>query len=232
MPIPADVQSPVRGGTTPDFGLLLADEVNSREELSWVTASTSLMVPLLFIISVCKEKSRRTGKTNSVGEDDDESEEAVKKGRRRNDLMVYVNDLDGKSAMPPFNRKDLDGEEVGDFLSSLMDQELNTEICDQSEDEIGRHLCQFFKLCSDGNSNQVLEEISKMPNVSIGSCNVQEESSEMCGEVSSMAEDVSGLQLNEDGCEEPPRELSELEKQQLQDEADGWTVKRKGNKKR
>ncbi|XP_066989029.1 pre-rRNA-processing protein TSR2 homolog [Macrobrachium rosenbergii] len=131
-----------------------------------------------------------------------------------------------------YENEDLDGEEVGDFLSTLMDQELNTEICDQSEDEIGHHLCQFFKLCSDGNSNQVLEEISKIPSVSIGSCSVQEESSEMCGEVSSVAEDVSGLQLNEEGCEEPPRELTELEKQQLQDEADGWTVIRKGNKKR
>ncbi|XP_068208591.1 pre-rRNA-processing protein TSR2 homolog [Palaemon carinicauda] len=131
-----------------------------------------------------------------------------------------------------YENEDLDGEEVGDFLVTLMDQELNTEVCDQSEDEIGQHLCQFFKLCSDGNSNQVLEEISRIPSVSLGSFNIQEESAEVCGDVSGMEADVSGLQLNDGNCEEPERELTELEKQQLQDEAEGWTVIRKGNKNR
>ncbi|KAK7063282.1 rRNA accumulation-related protein [Halocaridina rubra] len=139
-----------------------------------------------------------------------------------------------------YENDDLDPDEVADFLSTVMDQELNTHVEDQSDCELGQLLCRFFKLCASGQESQVLDEISKMPKITLGSCNIQEDS---CKENDSAAYSVeagfSSLHLNGESSntyesmhEEPARELTDLEKQQQQDEADGWTVIRKGNRKR
>ena len=46
--------------------------------------------------------------------------------------------------------------------------------------QLGAHLCRCFRLCVAGNSNQVLDEISKMPNTTLSGYTVEEDSSKTC----------------------------------------------------
>ncbi|KAG7172665.1 pre-rRNA-processing protein TSR2 homolog [Homarus americanus] len=140
-----------------------------------------------------------------------------------------------------YENDDLEPEEVGDYLATIMDQELNTLVEDDSDVEVGKCLCHLYQLCVAGKDAQVMEELSKMPKCDLSLCSIREEPD---GESEDdtpqlVAAHMSELQLNDTDnptanslSSQPPREITELEKQQHQDEGDGWTVIRKGNKKR
>ncbi|XP_053643592.1 pre-rRNA-processing protein TSR2 homolog [Cherax quadricarinatus] len=138
--------------------------------------------------------------------------------------------------------EDLEPEDVADYLATIMDQELNILVEDDSDMEIGSCLCHLYQLCVAGKDAQVMDELSLMPKCDLSLCRVQEqpeggESEDNAPQL--VAAHLSGMQLHDtsnaadNSCtSEPLRELTELEQQQLHDEEDGWTVIRRGNKKR
>lgn len=136
--------------------------------------------------------------------------------------------------------EDLEPEEVADYLATIMDQELNTLIEDDSDIAVGKCLCHLYQLCEAGKDAQVMEELSKMPKYDLSACRIQENLSEENEDDSPqlVAAHMSGLHLSEKDNPtsnsikiQPSSALTEQEKLQHQDEEDGWTVVRKGNKK-
>ncbi|XP_045591838.1 pre-rRNA-processing protein TSR2 homolog [Procambarus clarkii] len=139
-----------------------------------------------------------------------------------------------------YDNEDLEPEEVADYLATIMDQELNTLVDDESDVEIGKCLCHLYQLCVAGNDAQVMDELSKMPKCDLSLCRIQEQPDVENEDNAPLlvAAHMSGLQLNEgdklsaNTCNgQTPKELTDLERQHLEDEKDGWTVIRKGNKR-
>ncbi|XP_042865934.1 pre-rRNA-processing protein TSR2 homolog isoform X2 [Penaeus japonicus] len=136
-----------------------------------------------------------------------------------------------------YKNEDLDPDEVADFISTIMDTEFNTLVEDDSDLEVATTLCRFYRMSEAGEKDKIQEELEKMPKYNLDSCMIQDTENETEDDAHEMVTDqLTELQLHENGgdsgssqCE---RELTELEKQQAQDEADGWTVQRKGRKRR
>ncbi|XP_063608312.1 pre-rRNA-processing protein TSR2 homolog [Penaeus indicus] len=138
-----------------------------------------------------------------------------------------------------YKNEDLDPDEVADFIATIMDSEFNTLVEDDSDLEVATVLCRFYRLNEAGEKEKIQEELEKMPKYNLDSCVVQDTENETEDDAHEMVtEQLTELQLHENGGNigddsgQGERELTELEKQQLQDEADGWTVQRKGRKRR
>nr|XP_027219228.1 pre-rRNA-processing protein TSR2 homolog [Penaeus vannamei] len=138
-----------------------------------------------------------------------------------------------------YKNEDLDPDEVADFIATIMDSEFNTLVEDDSDLEVATVLCRFYRLSEAGEKDKIQEELEKMPKYNLDSCVVQDTENETEDDTHEMMTDqLTELQLHENGGDcggdngQGERELTELEKQQLQDEADGWTVQRKGRKRR
>ncbi|KAG0720758.1 Pre-rRNA-processing protein TSR2 [Chionoecetes opilio] len=124
-----------------------------------------------------------------------------------------------------YDNEDLEAEEVGDYLATIMDQELNTMVEDESDEQIGRCLCDYYRLCVAGRDAQVLEELAKIPTGPKVPCRVQDLTEE--GEEQSdsqppqLVERLGDLQL----AEAPPTAApAPRTAEQLREEAEGWTM--------
>ena len=53
--------------------------------------------------------------------------------------------------------------EVADLLGDMMDDEFNTVCEDDSTDEVGTLLWEFYKICTTGDNDSIEEEIAKLP---------------------------------------------------------------------
>ncbi|XP_063848270.1 pre-rRNA-processing protein TSR2 homolog isoform X2 [Scylla paramamosain] len=119
--------------------------------------------------------------------------------------------------------EDLEAEEVADYLATIMDQELNTMVEDESDLEVGQCLCRFYRLCMEGSDAQVLDDLSKIPTGSKLSFRVQDlcEEEEESDKPPQLVDRLGALQL----AEAPPRpEPEPRTAEQLRDEAEGWTM--------
>ncbi|XP_045112086.1 pre-rRNA-processing protein TSR2 homolog isoform X2 [Portunus trituberculatus] len=121
-----------------------------------------------------------------------------------------------------YDNEDLEAEEVADYLATIMDQELNTMVEDESDVEVGQCLCRFYRLCVEGSDAQVLDDLSKIP-VGMPSFRVQDlcEEEEESDKPPQLVDRLGALQL----AEAPPRpEPEPRTAEQLRDEAEGWTM--------
>lgn len=57
---------------------------------------------------------------------------------------------------------DLDGEEVAEFLGTMMNQELDTIVDDHSLEELGEALAHHFKLAASGKETELQDLFSKL----------------------------------------------------------------------
>ncbi|KAK8403554.1 hypothetical protein O3P69_000541 [Scylla paramamosain] len=122
-----------------------------------------------------------------------------------------------------YDNEDLEAEEVADYLATIMDQELNTMVEDESDLEVGQCLCRFYRLCMEGSDAQVLDDLSKIPTGSKLSFRVQDlcEEEEESDKPPQLVDRLGALQL----AEAPPRpEPEPRTAEQLRDEAEGWTM--------
>merc|ERR1711874_181840 len=140
-----------------------------------------------------------------------------------------------------FYDNDTDAEEIAEYLATILDQELNTIVDDESDLQIGEFLCRMYQMCLAGKDSDVKEELMKMPKPDLSNCRLQDDTTSDREEENEcpnlVSEQMKTLQLSDNSsgsslltAPEAERELTEEEKQQLQDEADGWTVIKKTNK--
>merc|ERR1712029_83405 len=139
-----------------------------------------------------------------------------------------------------YDNEDIDAEEIAEDLATILDQELNTIVDDESDLQIGEFLCRMYQMCLAGKDSDVKEELMKMPKPDLSNCRLQDDTSDREEEnecPNLVSEQMKTLQLSDSSsgsslltAPEAERELTEEEKQQLQDEADGWTVIKKTNK--
>lgn len=65
--------------------------------------------------------------------------------------------------MCSFITAEADWDEVADLLGDMMDDEFNTICEDDSTDEVGSLLWEFYKHCCSGDKELVEQELAKLP---------------------------------------------------------------------
>jgi pre-rRNA-processing protein TSR2 len=77
-------------------------------------------------------------------------------------LVAQVTDL--------FCKRDIEAEEIADFLIEFMDSQFQTICEDNSPDEVANVLWQFYQHCKSGNDHLVSLELSKLPKCDMWLC--------------------------------------------------------------
>ncbi|XP_050688046.1 pre-rRNA-processing protein TSR2 homolog [Eriocheir sinensis] len=148
-----------------------------------------------------------------------------------------------------YDNQDLEAEEVAEYLTTIMDQELNTMVEDESDTEIGSCLCRYYQLCVAGSDAQVLSELAKIPTGNKVPARFQDLSEEGNNDEAAkppqLVDQLGAMQLAETSNGAEPQQLTSKQQQdkvdrwlmvprqtepqqpteeQQQDMADGWTM--------
>ncbi|XP_014669544.1 PREDICTED: pre-rRNA-processing protein TSR2 homolog isoform X2 [Priapulus caudatus] len=150
----------------------------------------------------------------------------------------------------------LDPLEVEDFISELMNNEFETMVEDGSLQHIAKVLCQYFNLCAQGKTTEVVNELEKIPDrnkvrevvtMSAATANAENEQSDDSDE-SGASDDNRTTQIEgastltphtapssaQSHTNDEEMEIDGSEMEHRQEEADGWSVvkTKKSNKKK
>lgn len=106
--------------------------------------------------------------------------------------------------------KNLEQSEVAEFLETILNQELDVLVQDESTFHVSKLICEFHQLCAQSQKEQVLEKLRQLPqSCDLSSCKVQQEEDEEESEPENASTTSNGQQQT--------MEVDSVD-------PDGWTV--------
>ena len=128
-----------------------------------------------------------------------------------------------------YDNDGVEAEEIAEYFTEMMDAELNTQIEDGSDVLVGQDLCRIYRLCRQGNEQQVQQELNSRPKVTQANRRIVSDEDE--SSVPELVNDqMSSLEIATDNNQAESSNSNNIENSnsnQLEDD-DGWIpVKRK-----
>ena len=68
--------------------------------------------------------------------------------------------------------RNLESQEVAEFLETILNRELNLIVEDGSTDEVGTLLCDFFGICSTKSEAEIIDKVRSLPKCDLSRCRV------------------------------------------------------------